>query len=70
MNVKEWSSGDITIRIDYDKCTGNAECAEGCLSGVYTMQEGGPHAVNIADCISCGACVANCPNEAIDHSAF
>lgn len=28
MVVKEFKSGDIVIKIDYDKCTGDGECVE------------------------------------------
>jgi len=26
--IKEYKSGDIVIKIDYDKCTGDGECVE------------------------------------------
>ncbi|MBP1623662.1 MAG: ferredoxin [Acidobacteria bacterium] len=70
MNVKEWSSGDVTIKIDYDECIGSSECADGCPSNVYEMKDGKAAAVNIADCIQCGACVQACIQSAISHSAF
>jgi len=69
MNIKEWSSGDVTIEIDYDACIGSGECADGCPSNVYQVKDGKAVAVNIADCIQCCACVEACPQNAISHSA-
>lgn len=69
MDIHEWSSDAVTIKVDYDKCTGQSDCADGCPSEVYEIQEGKAVAVNIEDCIECCACVEACPEEAIDHSA-
>ncbi len=69
MSVKEWTSGEVTIKIDYEKCIGHGDCAEGCPSSVYELQDGKAVPVNIGECIQCCACVRNCPEEAIQHSA-
>jgi NAD-dependent dihydropyrimidine dehydrogenase PreA subunit len=69
MNVKEWSGGDVTIKIDYDKCIGSSDCADGCPSSVYEVKDGKAVPVNIVECIQCCACVQACPEGAITHSA-
>ncbi len=69
MKVKEWSSGEITIKIDYDKCVGHGDCADGCPSSVYDVKNGKAECVNIDSCIQCCACVEACPEHAIAHSA-
>ena len=69
MDHKEWSSDEVTIRVDYDKCVGHGDCTDVCPSEVYELQNGKAVPVNIAQCIQCCACVDSCPKEAIDHSA-
>lgn len=69
MNLKQWQSDEVTIKIDYDKCTGHGACVDACPSEVYELQDRKAVAVNIDDCIQCCACVEACPETAIDHSA-
>jgi len=70
-NIKEFvsSSGDITIKIDYDKCNGSAKCIEDCPVDVYELVDGKAVASKIDDCIECCICVSSCPNGAIEHSS-
>ncbi len=28
MVIKEWKSGDMVLKVDYDKCNGDGECVE------------------------------------------
>jgi NAD-dependent dihydropyrimidine dehydrogenase PreA subunit len=69
--IKEFtsSSGDITIKIDYDKCNGSAKCVEDCPVDVYEVVDGKAVAPKIDDCIECCICISSCPNNAIEHSS-
>jgi NAD-dependent dihydropyrimidine dehydrogenase PreA subunit len=69
MDLKEWSSDDVTIKIDYDKCIGHSDCVDVCPSEVYELERSKAVPVNIIQCVECCACVEACPEEAIDHSA-
>jgi NAD-dependent dihydropyrimidine dehydrogenase PreA subunit len=59
---------NMQIHFDADKCTGAWECYEVCPIGCWT-----PHReqrkVEFHDpeqCIACGACVLQCPSDAIE----
>ncbi|OYT59029.1 4Fe-4S ferredoxin [Thermoplasmatales archaeon ex4484_30] len=69
--IKEFtsSSGDITIKIDHDKCDGCGKCVEECPVDVYEVQNGKSFATKIDECIECCICVDACPNGAIEHSS-
>ena len=69
MSIKEWKSGDIIIKIDYDKCTGDAECVDVCPVEVYELVDGKSVAAHIDECTECCACVEICPEGAIEHSS-
>jgi NAD-dependent dihydropyrimidine dehydrogenase PreA subunit len=66
--IKEFKSGDIVIKIDYDKCTGVGTCVEECPIDIYEVQDEKAVANNVGDCIECCLCVDACPNGAIQHS--
>lgn len=69
--IKEFtsSSGDMTIKVDYDKCDGTANCVEDCPTDVYELEGGKAVAPRVDDCIECCLCVESCPNDAIEHSS-
>jgi NAD-dependent dihydropyrimidine dehydrogenase PreA subunit len=71
MVVKKYKNadGNIRIEIDYDKCTGAAVCVDVCPSAVFELVKGKATAPNIDACVECCACVQNCPEGAIKHSA-
>lgn len=69
MDLKKWSSEDVTIMVDYDKCAGHGDCADACPSDVYVLESEKTVPDNISQCIQCCACVEACPEGAIDHSA-
>ncbi|MHA1606961.1 MAG: ATP-binding protein [Candidatus Freyarchaeota archaeon] len=69
MGVKEFKSGDITITIDHDKCTGCGSCVEACPSEVFEVQDEKSVAVRVEDCVECCSCVEACPENAISHSS-
>ncbi|MFQ6056471.1 MAG: ferredoxin family protein [Methanosarcinales archaeon] len=69
MVVKIYNSGDITIKIDYDKCVGHGECVEICPVDVYELVDGKSTAPNIDECTECCLCVDACPENAIEHNS-
>jgi ferredoxin len=40
MDIKTWEGEEVTIKVDYDKCSGKGECADACPSSVYEVQGG------------------------------
>jgi heterodisulfide reductase subunit A len=64
----------FVAEVDLTKCQGTGKCVEACLAdGALTMvetEEGGQKVkrarVNPVLCIGCGACVAVCPENAIN----
>ncbi len=69
MDIKTWEGTEVTIKVDYDKCSGKGECTGSCPSSVYELQGGKAVPVNINECIECCTCVTVCPEGAIEHSA-
>ncbi|MHA1605249.1 MAG: ATP-binding protein [Candidatus Freyarchaeota archaeon] len=69
MAVKEFTSGDITIKIDHDKCTGCGTCVDDCPVDVFELVNEKSEAVRVEDCTECCTCVEGCPEEAIEHSS-
>ena len=69
MEIKEWKSEEVTIRVEYDKCVGPGEFVDVCPSSVYELKENKAIPINIKDCIQFCSYVASCPEHAIDHSA-
>ena len=48
MDLKKWSSEDVTIMVDYDKCAGHGDCADACPSDVYVLESEKIVSVNIS----------------------
>jgi NAD-dependent dihydropyrimidine dehydrogenase PreA subunit len=59
----------ITIKVNYDLCTGAAECVEVCPTDVYELVDEKATAPNIEECTECCLCVDACPEKAIKHSS-
>src|SRR5471030_1654470 len=55
------------ITVNESTCTKSGLCSNVCPSGVLSIQENGPKAINPKNCIACGHCVAICPSGAIDN---
>jgi ferredoxin len=52
--------------IDTEKCNGCTICKTKCLFNVIQMTEDGKHAsINAKECMGCGNCVINCPEDAL-----
>mgnify|MGYP001030300000 CR=1 FL=1 len=69
MVVKEFKSGEVVIKIDYDKCVGSGECVDSCPVEIFELKDGKAVAKNVEECTECCACVSACPTEAIEHSS-
>ncbi len=66
---KEFKGENVTITVDYDKCTGSGECISACPVDMYELRDGKAFVKNIDQCIECCLCVNACPNGAIEHSS-
>lgn len=66
---KKFSADDITIIVDYDKCTGSGECVTACPVDIFEVKDEKAVCSNVDTCIECCACVNACPNDAIEHSS-
>ena len=62
----------VSISINPELCKHDAICVHICPESVFIQRESESVPVPVAQdlCISCGQCVAVCPNEAISHSDF
>lgn len=58
------------IAVAQERCTGCRVCTELCIVGVFTSSNGRVEAAALDECWQCGHCVAGCPVDAIEHSAY
>ncbi len=59
--------GAPLISLDFDRCTGAADCVQVCPAGVLELRHDPTKAV-LAEpdrCIACGACIVQCPEDAL-----
>ncbi len=70
MVVKTYKNSDdsITIEIDHDKCSGAAACVDVCPMSVFELVDDKATAPLVDECVSCCACITNCPEQAIKHN--
>ena len=54
-----------TLRLDEEQCIGCAMCEIVCPHAVFTIIDRIAVIGNKDDCMECGACVRNCPTDAI-----
>jgi NAD-dependent dihydropyrimidine dehydrogenase PreA subunit len=54
-----------TLQLDEGKCIGCRMCAQVCPHGVFVMQGSKAQIVDKDACMECGACMKNCPVDAI-----
>ena len=61
-----------TITIDRSRCKKDGLCTRVCPKGIFVQREKLtlPELVDKYGCITCGHCVAICPQDAIGHSEF
>lgn len=55
----------VTLKLDVEKCIGCDRCVEVCPHAVFSMGEKRVQVQDRDACMECGACVINCPVEAI-----
>jgi len=62
----------IEIHIDTDRCRGCGQCALACGHAILRQEQekSAPQIHNLGSCLSCGHCVAVCPNGALSHSDY
>ena len=60
----------VTVKVDFEKCTGCGACVDVCPVEVFEMVDVGGEQksspVNENACIVCRACEVSCPEEAIE----
>lgn len=54
------------ITIDHGLCNGCGICVDICPEDVYVMGEEFPEPVRKNECWYCGACVMDCPKNAVE----
>jgi NAD-dependent dihydropyrimidine dehydrogenase PreA subunit len=64
-SVKRWEAAGQWVEIDLDLCNAAANCVDICPGDVYHVVGGKVNAERIGDCVECGACLNECPNNAI-----
>jgi NAD-dependent dihydropyrimidine dehydrogenase PreA subunit len=55
----------VTLKLATHKCTGCGMCTSVCPHVVFEIQEKKAVVIDRDACMECGACVRNCPVEAI-----
>jgi NAD-dependent dihydropyrimidine dehydrogenase PreA subunit len=53
-------------KVDEGRCTGCSKCEGVCPAGVYKIVDNLSKVENPEECTECGACVDECPSEAIE----
>lgn len=57
-----------SLVLEKEKCIGCTLCTEVCPHAVFKMIEKKAAIIDFNACMECGACVNNCPSEAISVS--
>ena len=55
----------VTLELDIEKCSGCIMCTIVCPHQVFEMVNKKSRIVNKDNCMECGACALNCPDQAI-----
>jgi NAD-dependent dihydropyrimidine dehydrogenase PreA subunit len=58
-----------TLKFNAEKCVGCERCTEVCPHGVFDIIDDKTCIIDKNSCMECGACVMNCPAEAIEVNA-
>ena len=60
----------MDITINQEACTQCRACVELCTGRVFELDNGQVQVARPEECWLCGHCVATCPTDAIQHSAY
>lgn len=63
--VQQYIKNVAQLIYDKEKCTGCTLCTIVCPHAVFEMQDKKAQIVNFNGCMECGACMVNCPSDAI-----
>lgn len=55
-----------TLRLISEKCNGCRKCTEVCPHKVFVIRDGKAEIIDKDACMECGACVRNCPFNALE----
>ena len=64
-DVARWEEAGQWVEVDLGLCNGAGLCVDVCLADVCQVVDGKVKADNIGECVECGGCQAECPNNAI-----
>jgi NAD-dependent dihydropyrimidine dehydrogenase PreA subunit len=56
----------VSVKVNKEKCSGDAICVSICPVSVFELKDDKAVPVREQDCILCMACVAQCPEQAIE----
>ena len=56
----------MAAKVDKEKCTGYSACVEVCSVNAIKIED--DKAVINEECVECGVCINECPNEALTIS--
>lgn len=59
----------VSLRYDWEKCTGCGRCMEVCPRGVFALRDKRAFITDRDRCMECGACESNCAFGAIGVKA-
>ena len=65
VDIRRWEDSGKWVEVDMDLCNGASDCALVCPADAYQVDNGVLGFVYIGDCMACGACQDQCPNDAI-----
>jgi NAD-dependent dihydropyrimidine dehydrogenase PreA subunit len=55
----------VTLQLNEEKCNGCNMCTKVCPHAVFELSDGKARIVRRDYCMECGACMLNCPMQAI-----
>jgi NAD-dependent dihydropyrimidine dehydrogenase PreA subunit len=65
MNTMVYLRNVVTLKLDPEKCNRCSMCMDVCPRDVFSMGTKSILIRNLDNCMECGACALNCPEEAL-----